>query len=62
MGVLVFFIFRVFSRHFGFVVDRENWGENANVPPTARTNIQPRVTWVKLNADWIRAGGVVELN
>ena len=35
---------------------------------TARTNIQPRVAWVKLNADWIRAGGggggegVVELN
>ena len=24
---------------------------------TARTNIQPRVAWVKLNADWIRAGG-----
>ena len=33
---------------------------------TARTNIQPRVAWVKLNADWIWAGGggggVVELN
>ena len=31
---------------------------------TVRTNIQPRVAWVKLNADWIRAGGggVVELN
>ena len=27
----VFFVFRVFSRHFGFVVDGENWGENANV-------------------------------
>ena len=24
---------------------------------TARTNIQPRVAWVKLNADWIWAGG-----
>ena len=34
---------------------------------TARTNIQPRVAWVKLNADWIRArggggAGVIELN
>ena len=33
---------------------------------TARTNIQPRVAWVELNADWIWAGGgggaVVELN
>ena len=34
---------------------------------TARTNIQPRMAWVKLNADWIKAGGgggggVVELN
>ena len=31
---------------------------------TARTNIQPGVAWVKVNADWIRAkgGGVVGLN
>jgi len=29
VGVLVVFIFRVFSRHFGLVADWENWGENA---------------------------------
>ena len=25
------FVFRVFSRHFGFAGDWENWGENARM-------------------------------
>ena len=28
-AVLVVFIFRVFSRHYGYATDWENWNENA---------------------------------
>ena len=34
---LVVFIFQVFSRHFGFAADWENWGENAKFKMAAYT-------------------------
>ena len=35
--VLEFFIFRVFSSHFGFASDWQNWGENVKFKMTAWT-------------------------